>query len=101
MQHISYVHEEIRPFQCDICDYSCSQKRELKIHIESVHERKKPFQCDSQISRLRRPLFALREWEGWKLVGRMIFFPAVMYLSSNKLQKTLIVKGQFADDYDD
>ena len=29
------------------------------------------------------------------------FFPAVMYLLSNNLQKTLIVKGQFAEDYDD
>ena len=33
-----------KPFQCDICDYSCSQKRDLNKHVASVHEEKKGFQ---------------------------------------------------------
>ena len=37
---------EKRPFKCDICHHSCSQKGDLKKHIESVHEKKKPFKCD-------------------------------------------------------
>ena len=40
------VHEKKKPFKCDICDYSCSQKGNMKKHAESVHERKKSFKCD-------------------------------------------------------
>ena len=28
-------------FNCDICDYSCSQKNDMKVHVASVHEGKK------------------------------------------------------------
>ena len=40
-KHVSSVHEGKKPFNCDICDFSCSQKSNMKIHIESVHEGEK------------------------------------------------------------
>ena len=55
------VHDGQKPFKCNICDYSCSQKKYLTVHIASVHDGKnfvtsnlhifvhsteKPFQCD-------------------------------------------------------
>ena len=40
------VHEEKKPFKCDICDYRCSQKSNMNKHVASVHEGKKPFKCD-------------------------------------------------------
>ena len=36
--HVSMVHEEKKPFKCDICDYRCSQKSTIKTHVASVHE---------------------------------------------------------------
>ena len=44
-QHIK-IHEGKKPFRCDICDYSCSQKGNMKTHVASVHVVKKPFKCD-------------------------------------------------------
>ena len=44
-QHIK-IHEGKKPFRCDICDYSCSQKSNMKTHVASVHEEKKPFKCN-------------------------------------------------------
>ena len=44
--HVASVHEGKKPFKCDICDYSCSQKGHMKTHVESVHEGKKSFKCD-------------------------------------------------------
>ena len=38
-KHIESVHEERK---CNICDYSCSLKTNLKGHIKSIHEGKKP-----------------------------------------------------------
>ena len=40
------VHEEKKPFKCDICDYRCSYKGSMNRHVSSVHEEKKPFKCD-------------------------------------------------------
>ena len=60
-EHISSVHENIRPFKCDICNESLHSKKQfqceicgidftsresLKRHIEAVHEEKKPFKCN-------------------------------------------------------
>ena len=44
--HVSSVHEEKKPFKCEICHHTCSQKGHLKKHVDSVHEGKKPFKCD-------------------------------------------------------
>ena len=41
----STLHEGKKPFNCSICDYKCSQKRNLTRHIASVHEGKKPNNC--------------------------------------------------------
>ena len=34
--------KEKKPSKCDICDYSCSRKDQMKRHVASVHEEKKP-----------------------------------------------------------
>ena len=44
-KHIVSVHEEERPFKCDICEFRCSQKGNMTTHVASVHEGKKPFKC--------------------------------------------------------
>ena len=44
--HVSMVHEEIKPFKCYICDYSCSKRSNMKTHVSMVHEEIKPFKCD-------------------------------------------------------
>ena len=41
--HIASVHEEKKPFKCEICDKGFSQKHNMKIHVESVHKKKKTF----------------------------------------------------------
>ena len=46
IQHVSTTHEKKKPFKCDICDYICSQKSDMKRHVKSVHEGKRPFKCD-------------------------------------------------------
>ena len=42
----SCVHEWIKPFKCDNCEYSCSTKSMMKGHDAFVHEGKKSFKCD-------------------------------------------------------
>ena len=41
--HVASVHEENKPFKCEICGKGFSQKNKVKIHVESAHEKKKPF----------------------------------------------------------
>ena len=45
-RHILSVHEGNKPFKCDICDYSCSQKSSMNQHVLSVHEGNKLFKCN-------------------------------------------------------
>ena len=45
-RHVASVHEENKHFKCDFCNYTCSQKSDLKKHVKSVHEGKKHFKCD-------------------------------------------------------
>ena len=45
-QHIAAIHEGKKPFKCDTCDYSCSEKGSMKKHVSSVHEGKKSFKCE-------------------------------------------------------
>ena len=37
MRHVASIHEEKRPFKCEICDYSCTEKRDISRHVGSVH----------------------------------------------------------------
>ena len=37
--HVASVHEEKKPFKCDICDYSCSRKGNMNRHVSTVHEK--------------------------------------------------------------
>ena len=45
-RHVALVHEENNPFKCDICDFSSAQRNVLKVNVASVHEGDKPFNCD-------------------------------------------------------
>ena len=44
-EHISTVHEKIRPYVCPICNKAFGQKSSLPGHIASVHEGKRPYAC--------------------------------------------------------
>ena len=41
-----HIHEEKKPFKCNDCGTSYSRKGNLNRHIKSVHERKEPFKCN-------------------------------------------------------
>ena len=45
-RHIECVHENLKQHQCNICQKKFGLKCTLKMHIQSVHENKKPFKCD-------------------------------------------------------
>ena len=45
-QHMASFHEEIKPIKYEVCNYSCSKKGELKQHVASVHEEMKLFKCE-------------------------------------------------------
>ena len=45
-QHIFSQNAASKLFKCEICDYSFSQKGNLKVYVISVHENKKPFKCE-------------------------------------------------------
>jgi hypothetical protein len=42
-EHVKIVHENWKPFKCDVCDYASARKGELKRHVVSAHEEKKHF----------------------------------------------------------
>ena len=44
--HHESVHEEKRPYKCNICDANFARKAHLNVHLASIHEGKKPFQCN-------------------------------------------------------
>ena len=44
-QQITLIHEKKKQFECQFCDYCCTEENTLKRHVTSVHERKKPYQC--------------------------------------------------------
>ena len=39
------VHENLKKFKCQICEFEFTQKCSLKKHIMFVHEKQKPFKC--------------------------------------------------------
>lgn len=45
-RHIENVHEDKKPFKCELCDFQSSQKASLKKHVAAVHQKKKDFACD-------------------------------------------------------
>ena len=52
-EHISEIHEEgKKPFKCDICDQSFTQKSISKRHIENTHDENKTFKCELVITAL-------------------------------------------------
>ena len=40
-QHVLSVHEEKKTFNCEICDYNCSENGSLNKHFIPAHEEKK------------------------------------------------------------
>jgi uncharacterized Zn-finger protein len=45
VKHMKSVYEEIRDFQCPICQIKLSAKDSLDRHLRIVHENMKPFEC--------------------------------------------------------
>ena len=45
LKHQKELLEEIKQFNCDICNIAFSEKPKLNLHIALVHEGKRPFQC--------------------------------------------------------
>ena len=43
--HVTNVHEDKKPYGCNICQKNFSRKHMLKKHVDMVHEGKKPHQC--------------------------------------------------------
>jgi hypothetical protein len=44
--HMLSVHEEEKPFNCNLCDYSSVTKSNLNRHVSDVHEDNRPFECE-------------------------------------------------------
>ena len=44
-RHLGKVHEENKPFSCEICDISFTIKQALENHCYLVHDKKKSYQC--------------------------------------------------------
>ena len=45
-QHISAVHDKLKPYKCEQCEESFSESGNLKQHIKSVHDKIKDHKCD-------------------------------------------------------
>ena len=39
--HIALDHEEKKALKCDVCDYFCSRKQQMKQHVANKHRGKK------------------------------------------------------------
>ena len=37
-RHVKMIHSKIKDHTCELCDYICSSKDSLKIHIKHVHD---------------------------------------------------------------
>ena len=42
--HVSSVHERNKPFKCEICDQTFSEKGSMNRHVARVHGEKKTFE---------------------------------------------------------
>ena len=45
--HKRSVHENEKPFKCEICHSCFGCKSNLNTHKKNVHENKKPFKCEN------------------------------------------------------
>eukprot|EP00116_Pleurobrachia_bachei_P005145 sb/3465407/ len=46
MREHNMTHENLRPFKCELCDYSANKKFNLQAHIRRVHQKERSFKCD-------------------------------------------------------
>ena len=44
--HISVVHNKIKPHKCEDCPYRAANERDMARHIKEVHEKVKPYMCN-------------------------------------------------------
>ena len=47
VKHTKTVHENEKPFKCEICHSCFGHKSNLNKHKKNVHENKKPFKCEN------------------------------------------------------
>ena len=40
------VHEGEKPFKCELCECTSTNKQHLSQHVQAVHEGKKPSHCE-------------------------------------------------------
>lgn len=45
-KHIERVHEKVKKFKCDLCEYTSYTHASLQRHIESFHENLQSYKCD-------------------------------------------------------
>ena len=45
VKHVKMVHEKLRPWTCEECNKSFSDRRDLIAHEDSIHKGLKPFDC--------------------------------------------------------
>ena len=38
LRHVNAIHLNIKPFQCDICDFKASQKGTVNSHVKRKHK---------------------------------------------------------------
>ena len=44
-KHVLSVHDKVKPFKCELCEYAASEAGNLKRHVLGVHEKMKNFKC--------------------------------------------------------
>ena len=45
-KHVKAVHDKIRDFACESCDYTASTNAQIKTHVKAVHDKIKNYACD-------------------------------------------------------
>ena len=52
--HVQRIHEKIKNYFCDICDYKCFEKHSLNAHLTTHNPEAKTFLCDQCSSAFAR-----------------------------------------------
>jgi hypothetical protein len=46
VQHVKSVHDNVRDFKCNVCDFAANQKGNLVQHVKSNHDKVRDFKCN-------------------------------------------------------